>query len=121
MELKLNSTAGLVIQAYEPGKLRINNVDYTHSLILTPTQVLPDWRPHNFTAIEANDFQSVLHLQPDVILLGVGVNLVFPTYAVLAEVYTARVGIEVMTTAAACRTYNLLVSDGRKVVAALLL
>lgn len=121
MQLSIDSGAGLMIQDYSAGKIRINGNDYLCSLILTPQQVISNWRPQHFADLIVADFTPIIDLQPDVILWGIGAEMVFPDHKLLSEVHAARIGIEVMTTAAACRTYNLLMSDGRKVVAALML
>jgi uncharacterized protein len=71
--------------------------------------------------LTAADLEPVLALQPEVLLLGSGVRQVFPPHELLARLYAARVGFEVMDTGAACRTYNVLVGEGREVAAALLI
>jgi len=62
----------------------------------------------------------VLELQPEVLLIGTGARQVFPGTALIAELYALRLGFEIMDTAAACRTYNVLVAEGRDVAAALI-
>jgi uncharacterized protein len=121
MELELDKGSGIRIEAYEPGKIRINGQTYTHSLLLTPEKIIADWRPQSFADLNKDDFQPVLDLQPTIILLGVGTTFHFPAHTLLSDIHAARIGLETMTTDAACRTYNLLMSEDRNVVACLLI
>ncbi len=91
------------------------------SFIITADQLITDWTPQQSEDITDAHIDEVLALRPDVILLGTGKRLRFPAPHLLAHSQQHRVGIEVMDTAAACRTYNLLAAEGRKVAAALLM
>jgi len=71
--------------------------------------------------LTASDLEPVLALRPEVLLLGSGPRQVFPAPELLAQLYAARIGFEVMDTGAACRTYNVLVGEGRAVAAALII
>jgi uncharacterized protein len=83
--------------------------------------VIPDWRPRRNEEITVPDFDEVLSMQPEIILLGTGTTLRFPSVQLSGSILATGTGFEVMDTAAACRTYNILLSEKRKVVAALLL
>ena len=112
---------GLMVRACDNGQVTVGQQRYRRSLILTPDQVIPDWRPRRYHEIAEQDFELVLSLQPDIILLGTGTTLCFPPAKLSAGILATGTGFEVMDTAAACRTYNILLSEKRKVVAALLI
>ena len=110
-----------VVRGYSPGALRIGEQEYSRSVIVSATTLITDWRPQRMDELTAADLEPVLALQPEVLLLGSGARQVFPPHELLARLYAARVGFEVMDTGAACRTYNVLVGEGREVAAALLI
>ena len=109
------------IRAYAPGRITINQDTYTASLIVTPERIIPDWRPRAFGEITEADIAAIAALEPEVVLLGTGERLRFPPPALTRPLIEAAVGFEVMDTWAACRTYNVLMSEGRRVAAALLI
>jgi uncharacterized protein len=108
------------IQCYTEESITINDKIYPHSLIVMPTS-LKEWVVLNFDSLTTHDFDLLAQLQPQVVLLGTGAKIRFPPAELLIPLIQQQIGIEVMDTAAACRTYNLLVSEGRMVAAALLL
>lgn len=109
-----------VVRAYGPGLLRIGERSYDSSLILTATRLIERWRPRSMDELEPADLEPVLALRPEVLLLGSGLRQRFPARPLLAALYESRVGFEIMDTGAACRTYNVLVAEGRDAVAALI-
>ncbi len=109
------------IQAYTPGEVVIADVGYRRSLVLLPDQVLPDWEPADFSALTEPLLAELARLAPEVVLLGTGSRLRFPPLRWLAALQANGIGTECMDTGAACRTYNLLMGEGRRVAAALLL
>ncbi len=110
---------GPQIQSYGPDYVRIDGKDYRNSLILTPEQVLPDWAPRQIADLRAAHLQALLELCPQIILLGTGPTQIFPE----PDLYDGiqGIGLEIMDTGAACRTYQVLRSEDRRVVAGLLL
>ena len=110
-----------VIRAYGPGELRVGENTYRASLIVTASTVIENWRPARMDDLQPADLAPVVALRPAVLLIGSGPRQQFPDRAVLAALYAARIGFEVMDTGAACRTYNVLVTEGRDVAAALML
>ena len=118
--LQGSSSANLV-QACSSTEIRVGERLIRASLILTATDMLLDWPPRNIRELSSEHLQRALDLEPEVILLGTGSRQEFPDAHTLAAVHRAGVGIEVMDTRAACRTYNVLVQEGRKVAAALML
>ena len=123
VELKLHAdalTSLNTVTAYGPGFVEINQVRHYGNLILTPDQLVEPWSVASFDAMRAEDFEVVLDMRPEVILLGTGQRQRFPHPRLTRGIADARIGVEVMDTAAACRTYNVLMSEGRRVVAAFL-
>lgn len=120
MKFTQEETAGkLVIQAYAEGQVLVNGVSYRESLILTPTDVVSGWRPDSFSELSEADFQALIELGPELILLGTGATHRFPHPSLTRGIMARRIGLESMDTAAACRTYNILMAEGRRVAAAL--
>lgn len=109
------------IRAYRPGLVTINDHTYQNSLIIATQQLIPGWRPQSCAEIKPEDWQAVLDLNPELILLGTGKTFQMPHHSQLAAVYAKKIGIECMNTGAACRTYMALSAEGRRVAAALLL
>jgi uncharacterized protein len=110
---------GHVIQHYAEGEITINGVAYRENLLVMPDRVIPRWRPVDFSNLMTEDFVHLAELTPEIVILGTGSKQRFPkpdlTYPLMQE----RIGFEVMDTAAACRTFNILMSEGRRVAAAL--
>jgi len=110
-----------VITRHDTGALWVGNQRFAHSL-LVPWQgaVLP-WPPARPDELQAAHFESILALRPELVIFGSGLRLKFVAPALLRALIDRRIGVETMDTAAGCRTYNVLVSEGRSVVAALLM
>ena len=99
----------------------VNDSWRERSFLLTPMQLVADWRPRDVADLRAEDMQPILALEPGVVLLGSGQRLQFPAPEVMAACLTRGIGIEVMDNAAAARTFNVLATEGRRVLAAFLL
>jgi uncharacterized protein len=122
MKFELDSGVGRnSIRTYGPGRVIVGEAVYTASLIVTPDRLIPDWPPQRFDDLAAADIEALVALRPEVALLGTGRRLRFPPAAVLAALIEAGIGYEVMDTGAACRTFNVLAGEGRRVAAALLM
>jgi uncharacterized protein len=85
------------------------------------TRIIDDWPPQAFVELKADHFETIMACNPELVILGTGRRLQFPHAAVTRLLVEAHVGLEVMDTGAACRTYNVLMSEDRQVVAALLM
>lgn len=109
------------LRAADGRSAKVNDRVLTRSFILAPSTLQDDWAPSDVAALTPEDLAPLLALQPEVILLGTGERQVFPSAAVLAAGLTRGVGIEVMTNAAAARTFNVLASESRRVVAGFLI
>ncbi|HUO82109.1 MAG TPA: Mth938-like domain-containing protein [Gammaproteobacteria bacterium] len=110
-----------LVRAYAPGRIKVGGREYASSVILTPERIIPDWTPAVIADLTAAHLDEVLAVEPDIVLLGTGARLRFPAPELLAGVLGRGIGIECMDTRAACRTYNVLVHEGRRVAAALLI
>jgi len=114
-----DSGGGLPIRHYTEGRVTIGQEVYQGSLILLPDRVIPDWSPSAFEELQAADLGLLAELAPEIVILGTGKQQLFPHPSLLQPLMQARIGFEAMTTPAACRTYNILMSEGRRVAAAL--
>ncbi len=122
MKIHLESGLGQnLIRAYAPGLVTINEKTYTRSLVVTPQQIIADWPPASSAELQAAHFEAIAALRPEVVILGTGARLLFPAPNIIRPLVEAQIGVEVMDTGAACRTYNFLMAESRKVAAALLL
>jgi uncharacterized protein len=122
MKLHLDSPGGTnLVRSYGSGQLRIGEVTHATSVIVTAGTVLAPWRPRTVDELVEADFEPLLALGPEVVLIGTGPRQQFPSPAMLALLHSLRIGVEIMDTAAACRTYNVLAAEGRSVAAALML
>ena len=119
-QLETGGQANL-IRIYAPGRIVVNQDAYTHSLIVLPGQVISDWPPQVFKDFTPDHFQALAALAPEVVILGTGLRQQFPRAELLAPLIKAGIGWEVMDSGAACRTYNILMGEGRNVAAALLM
>ena len=112
------------VTGYGDGWIAVNGQRHLHSLVLTPKGELLPWPCFRFELLEAAHFDMLFgHASepPELVVFGSGSKLRFAPPALLRGLMTRRIGVETMDTAAACRTYNILAGEGRRVVAALLL
>jgi uncharacterized protein len=114
------SPAGAVntITAYGDDYVKVNGERRNNSLIVTASGVEP-WTPASFDALSADDFARLAELDVEIVLLGTGARQRFPHPRLTAPLAKAGVGVEVMDTKAACRTFNILVAEARRVALAL--
>ena len=105
---------------YGAGYVEVNRTRYSGSLVVGAETMVTDWPLESIDALAADHLAAILEMKPEIVLLGTGAAFAFPEPARLAPLREARVGVEVMDTAAACRTYNILLGEGRNVVAALI-
>lgn len=106
---------------YGPGYVAINDERYEQSLVVLPDRLITDWPASDFDALAAVHLEPLADLGLEILLLGTGSRIRFPRPEILRPLIEAGVGVEVMDVAAACRTYNILLAEDRKVGAALLL
>lgn len=115
------NTSQYIIHSYAPGEIRVNDTTYRHSIIVAPQQLITDWPPQYINDITAEHLHSIVTLNPEVVLVGTGPEQRFLDPSLFVEFMTKHIGFEMMNTGAACRTFDLLAAEGRRVVAALLL
>ncbi len=120
MLLHRETSAANLIRAWEKGRLRIADRWWSGNLIVTPERLVEDWRVDSPTALTPGDLAPAIELEPNIILLGTGAELVLPDVDLMGELAQRGIGLEIMSTPAACRTYNVLVHEQRRVAAALL-
>ncbi len=121
--MKLHQTPGAGLQlfsGYGAGYVSVNNVRYEQCVVVTP-QTVSEWPVDGFEALAAADFGFIAELKPEIVILGTGARQRFPGPELRRALAASGAGVEVMDTPAACRTYTLLASAGRKVVAAIVL
>jgi uncharacterized protein len=106
---------------YGTGYVMVNRTRYEHNLIILPDRVIEDWQAITFEQLTAEHFEFMLPLQPEIVLFGTGATLRFPHPSLTKALIASKIGVEVMDTSAACRTYNILTAEGRRVAAALLI
>ena len=108
-----------VFTGYGEGYVEVNRGRYHASLVVSGERIVADWPAASIAALTADHLAAVIELHPEIVLLGTGPRFEFPPPALLAPLQQAGIGVEVMDTPAACRTYNILLGEGRDVVAAL--
>lgn len=133
MKIDLDRSAANTIIAYDEGNVRVHGSiqtqdsaaprvhDLNTSVIVTPDSIIEHWHPSHISELAVEHMQTVLACEPEIVLLGTGRRLQFPGTEVSQICHDAGIGLEVMDTGAACRTYNILAMEGRRVVAALLM
>lgn len=133
MKFSLERGAGNMIIAYDVGSIQVHRGQRAGgttpvevrtvrtSVIITPEELIEDWQPHTLPELEVLHMDQVLGCGPEIVLLGTGRRLRFPPGAIAQACQQAGAGFEVMDTGAACRTYNVLANEGRRVAAALLM
>jgi len=122
--MKLHLDAGTAthrIAGYGLGFVTVNEEHLRSSVIVMPENLVRDWPPRSFEELRAEHFELVAERGPEIVLLGTGAAQRFPSSDLLAPLVRRRIGVEVMDTGAACRTYNIIMAEGRAVAAALLM
>lgn len=102
------------------GYIMVNGERHEHSLVVLAEEVRSDWNVPRFDALDETHFSYFLALKPEILLFGTGAQQRFPHPRLYRALTDAGIAVEFMTTPAACRTYNILVAEGRKVIAAVL-
>jgi uncharacterized protein len=121
--LKLQSdphSGANTITGYGPGYVEINQTPYRHAVLISSDSAISEWPIGSFEDLEASHFSQMLDLNPELILIGTGSRQRFPNPELLKTLISAKIGFEIMDSQAACRTYNILVGEGRQVLLALI-
>ena len=101
--------------------VEINKQKYAQNLIVMASKLILDWQASNFSSLTEAHFAQIVALKPEVVLLGTGEKHQFLHPKIVQKLTENNIPLECMSTAAACRTYNILMNEGRSVAAALLI
>jgi uncharacterized protein len=121
MQFTRESSASYLIRAFEPGRVRVGEHWFTSNLIVTADRILSDWTLMTPGRVTLADLQPAIELRPELLIVGAGTAPCVPDVDLMAELAERAIGLEFMQTAAACRTYNVLIHEGRRAAAALVL
>lgn len=121
MKFHLSATSGNVFTGYGPGYVEINKQRLESNVLVMADSIETGWLPGGFNALTREDFESLLRFEPEIVLLGTGNAIRFPHPRLTTDLTAKRIGVDVMDVSAACRTFNVLSAEGRKVLAALIL
>jgi uncharacterized protein len=116
-----DTEGGHLILGYEPGRIVVDGRSYQNGLIVSPEHIVTGWGPESAADLAAEHFEALIELDPQVVILGTGERQVFPDPRVYLAVMQRGLGVEIMNTGAACRTYNILMAEGRRVAAGLIM
>ena len=121
MKLQSDPHSGAnTITGYGDGYIEINKIPYSHAVLLSSDGEILEWAVKSFEELSPADFTQMATLKPELIIIGTGKRQRFPKPELLKTLIEARIGFEVMDSQAACRTYNILVGEGRQVLLALI-
>ena len=120
MQLTRDSSTQHIIRAWEPGRVRIADRWIAGHVIVSADRIIEGWASAAPNVLTIEDLAPALELAPTILLLGTGTDRFLPDVELMAALAQRRVGLEIMSTPAACRTFNVLLQEGRRVVAALL-
>jgi uncharacterized protein len=121
MKLQPDRAEGVnIINAHTPQAVSVNGEAHLISILVPPTGTVIPWGAASLEDLTEAHFERIAQAKPELVVFGSGSKLRFPPPALLRSLMAARIGIETMDTAAACRTYNILVGEGRQVMAALI-
>ncbi|MFT7460212.1 MAG: hypothetical protein ACI909_002900, partial [Planctomycetota bacterium] len=109
------------IDAYTIGQVTIAGNVYQSSLLISAESIMPNCLPQSFPELSSAHIEQIITLAPEIVIVGTGKTLIFPPDSLMRPLTEKNIGFEIMDTGAACRSYNFLVSEGRHVVAALLM
>jgi uncharacterized protein len=121
VKFHLQAATGNVVTGFGRGWIRIGAAEYRENFLLDPSEIVPGWGREGFDALVPEDFARMLAMSPEIALLGTGTRQRFPHPRLYRALTEAGIGLEVMDTGAACRTYNIIAGEGRRVAAGLII
>ena len=122
MKLQAERIAGVnAVSSFDAGEVSINGQRHTASVIVPWKGDVQPWGVARFEDLSTADFDRIAALQPELVIFGSGARIRFPAPALMRALIDRRIGLETMDSGAACRTYNVLVAEGRSAVLALLI
>lgn len=116
-----NNQAKYQIRSYTPGKIQINDTILTQSVIVSPNILIENWAPQTIAELTAEALSVIPDLKPAILLIGTGSSHIFIQTEIYGHLINCGIGVEIMDTSAACRTYNALTAENRNVAAALII
>jgi uncharacterized protein len=119
VQLTRDTTSANLIRSYVPGRIEIGERWLSGHLIVAPESLIEDWPVGAPADVTVADLEPALAFAAEIVLLGTGATLVWPEADLMSALAARGVGLEIMSTGAACRTFNVLVHERRRVVAAL--
>lgn len=114
MQFTRDPVQGLTIRHIEPGRIRIGDTQFERTVALTSDAVLPDWRIGDIAELQVRDLEPLLQREPDVLIIGTGWSQILPPRDLVFAMARKGIGLELMDTPAACRTFNILVAEDRR-------
>ncbi len=110
--------ANFIITGYRPGCVLINNEPHSRSLVVCPDKLIAPWEVTSVDQLHEDNLATIINLDPEVVLFGTGDRLILPKPKILALFAQYKIGLETMKTNSACRTYGILIAEGRRTAAA---
>jgi uncharacterized protein len=120
MRFTQDSIAGNSIRAYSDGEITISDRTISQSVVITPDSI-HQWEPRSIEELSAEHIERLCEFEPEIVIIGTGGQLRFPSPSLTAALQMHGIGVEVMAHDAACRTFNILLAEDRRVVAALIM
>ena len=109
-----------IITGYKPGCILINNEPHHQSLIVNPESLISPWKVTEVSQLDQKSLAPILKDQPEIVIIGTGEFLILPEPKIIALFAQHQIGLETMNISAACRTYGILVAEGRKATAGII-
>ncbi len=119
MEIARERAEPNVVRAWEPGRVRVGSQWVDGHVIISAEHIITDWAVASADTIGIDALRPAIDLRPEIILLGTGSEILLPNVELMRQLAAESIGIESMTTPAACRTFNVLLNEQRRVVVAL--
>ena len=120
MRFAQDSFATNSIRAYRDGEISINEKIVTQSVLITPDIIQP-WAPRSIGELAPEHLDPLIELNPEIVIIGTGQKLAFPPARIMAGLQTRGIGTEILAKDAACRTFNILLAEDRRVLVALIM
>lgn len=109
------------VRAFKPGQIQVNQQTFTQSIIVGPHTLIESWAPQHISELTHDHLKIILDLRPAILVIGTGEELQFPAVELYGDLINEGIGVEIMDTGAACRTFNVLTAENRNVVAAMII
>jgi uncharacterized protein len=121
MHINLETTEQNTVQSYNDNKIQINSIIYENSLIVSREEIITDLAIKNIQEMDNEYLDLLIKLSPEIVIIGHQNTGKFPPFEIISQLSQHRIGIECMSIGAACRTYNVLLSEHRSVIAGFIL